>query len=61
MLKVLLEPKYTDLDGVAHGFENVFGRLFPVVGLSDKVKLEANFGIYAENKPFLWKAEDGLR
>lgn len=31
------------------------GRLFPVVGLNDKVKLQANFGADLDNKPFLWK------
>ncbi|KAH7400088.1 hypothetical protein BKA64DRAFT_707768 [Cadophora sp. MPI-SDFR-AT-0126] len=46
---------------LSHGFDNVVGRLFPVVGLSDKVKLETNFGIDLENKPFLWKEEIGVK
>ncbi|KAH6690215.1 hypothetical protein BKA61DRAFT_286666 [Leptodontidium sp. MPI-SDFR-AT-0119] len=39
---------------IEEGFNNVMGRLFPVLGLCDKVKLETNFGIDLENKPFLW-------
>lgn len=36
------------------GFENVQGRLFPVLGLSDDVCLETNF-----TGPFKWKGEAG--
>jgi hypothetical protein len=35
---------------VKGGFEKVTGRLFPVVGLSDKVKIKANF-----KGDFAWK------
>ena len=45
------------LTGIDQGFENVMGRLFPIIGLHDKVVLEANLGIDLESKPFLWKQE----
>lgn len=34
------------------GFENVQGRLFPLLGLSDDVSLETNF-----TGPFVWKGD----
>lgn len=43
---------------IEHGFDKVHGRLFPVVGLSDKVTLVANFGVDLDTRPFLWK--DGM-
>lgn len=43
---------------IEYGFEKVHGRLFPVVGLSDKISLVANFGGDLDARPFLWK--DGM-
>lgn len=37
-------------------FENVQGRLFPLLGLVDPVELETNF-----TGPFLWKGEDSVQ
>ena len=38
-------------------FENVRGRLFPVLGLEENVAIEANFGNDLMNKPFKWSDE----
>lgn len=39
---------------IDHGFDDVMGRLFPVVGLKDPLAVEANFGNDFESKPFKW-------
>ena len=40
-------------------FDNVRGRLFPVLGLDESVAVEANFGNDVQNKPFKWSDEAG--
>lgn len=49
---------YFTLDGKKIGFEfpGVSGRLFPILGLGQKVKLETNFGA----KPFMYKNANSI-
>ena len=41
-------------------FDDVRGRLFPVLGLMDDVAIEANFGNDLVNKPFKWSEDSGV-
>lgn len=38
-------------------FENVKGRLFPVLGFRDSIAITANFGNEVKSKPFRWSEE----
>ena len=38
-------------------FENVRGRLFPLLGLEDKVALSTNFGDNLASRAFKWNPE----
>lgn len=38
-------------------FENVKGRLFPVLGFRDSISITANFGNDIKSRPFKWSEE----
>ncbi len=45
-----------DGESLGIAFERgVLGRLYPVVGMAERAKLEANFGEDVEGRPFRWK------